>query len=528
MGSFNTSVSNNYPGILNADNLLLNKKDLNTLQTGINHLASIAGEQNNTGNIRSPKAFLEFLVWVFTLGHVNFNEIRHEAGKKMMANVTATNHFKDDNGDEIMQFYTINSEVNGSGLSEVIIEIKFDASSYDGIPRGHTAIIHQQPDGSSIRYEGNSFERKDNSSLLLIANKVFEYYQRDINNQTAIEINNLNKNGEDEVIYKEIADNILNRMSPQIECGHLLVIPYLNDEILPHLLNEKDGILKKINDIEYHGISEGTSKEEINDEINRVKITLSHILIDYLDNAKVDLSPVLISMLEDFSDLPYINDVKILEWCFNKSLKYMNDESKIKYACEMVNKIDCGREQPKIAGLLLSILSKDAYRNNESIHDFIWGEVIKNVDVFELSSQEKFNLIQVCFNNAKSLFKTIPASVLTNSIFLNDFFINNSNMFSLYFPQLLEQYKLCKSELDKIEVHIDDLEKNKTGIQNKSHYWQFFNQLSLDELTLRKCLMLTILKSNCDISMFIDEEQLNAFNYPENLRDTIQKYGWKK
>ncbi|WDB56209.1 hypothetical protein PS044_19240 [Escherichia albertii] len=214
MGSFNTSVSNNYPSILNADNLLLNKKDLNTLQTGINHLAGIAGGQNNTGNIRSPKAFLEFLVWVFTLGHVNFNEIRHEAGKKMMANVTATNHFKDDNGDEIMQFYTINSEGNGSGLSEVIIEIKFDASSYDGIPRGHTAIIHQQPDGSSIRYEGNSFERKDNSSLLLIANKVFEYYQRDINNQTAIEINNLNKNGEDEVIYKEIADNILNRISP--------------------------------------------------------------------------------------------------------------------------------------------------------------------------------------------------------------------------------------------------------------------------------------------------------------------------
>ncbi|EFD7794952.1 hypothetical protein FY858_18465, partial [Escherichia coli] len=119
-------------------------------------------------------------------------------------------------------------------------------------------------------------------------------------------------------------------------------------------------------------------------------------------------------------------------------------------------------------------------------------------------------------------------SVLTNGIFLNDFFINNSNMFSWYFPQLLEQYKLCKSKLDKIGIHIDDLEKNKTGIQNQSHYWQFFNQLSLDELTLRKCLMLTILKSNCDISMFIDEEQLKAFNYPENLRDTIQKYGWKK
>ncbi len=35
-------------------------------------------------------------------------------------------------------------------------------------------------------------------------------------------------------------------------------------------------------------------------------------------------------------------------------------------------------------------------------------------------------------------------------------------MFSWYFPQLLEQYQLCKSELDKIEIHIDDLEKNKT------------------------------------------------------------------
>lgn len=52
-------------------------------------------------------------------------------------------------------------------------------------------------------------------------------------------------------------------------------------------------------------------------------------------------------------------------------------------------------------------------------------------------------------------------------------------MFSWYFPQLLEQYKLCKSELDKIEIHIDDLEKNKTGIQNKSHYWQFLTSFHL-------------------------------------------------
>ncbi len=49
-----------------------------------------------------------------------------------------------------------------------------------------------------------------------------------------------------------------------------------------------------------------------NNEINDIKVNLSHILIDSLDDAKVNLTPVIDSILETFSKSPYINDVRIL------------------------------------------------------------------------------------------------------------------------------------------------------------------------------------------------------------------------
>ncbi|ENE2488383.1 DNA-binding protein, partial [Escherichia coli] len=48
-------------------------------------------------------------------------------------------------------------------------------------------------------------------------------------------------------------------------------------------------------------------------EINDIKVNLSHILIDSLDDAKVNLTPVIDSILEIFLKFPYINDVRILD-----------------------------------------------------------------------------------------------------------------------------------------------------------------------------------------------------------------------
>ncbi|MCV5934313.1 hypothetical protein OFO87_29775, partial [Escherichia coli] len=83
-----------------------------------------------------------------------------------------------------------------------------------------------------------------------------------------------------------------------------------------------------------------TNNKKSNDEINKIKIDLSHILIDSLDDAPVDLSPVIRSMLETFLKSPYMSDVKILEWCFNKRMQYFDDSAKIEHACSVINHIN--------------------------------------------------------------------------------------------------------------------------------------------------------------------------------------------
>lgn len=41
-------------------------------------------------------------------------------------------------------------------------------------------------------------------------------------------------------------------------------------------------------------------------------------------------------------------------------------------------------------------------------------------------------------------------------------------------------------------------------------------------------MMQTILKSEVNVSPFIDQQRLNTLNPPENLRIAIEKFGWKK
>ena len=51
----------------------------------MNDFARIAGGQDSRRNILSPRAFLEFLAKIFTLGYVDFSKRSNEAGRNMMA-----------------------------------------------------------------------------------------------------------------------------------------------------------------------------------------------------------------------------------------------------------------------------------------------------------------------------------------------------------------------------------------------------------------------------------------------------------
>ncbi len=86
-------------------------------------------------------------------------------------------------------------------------------------------------------------------------------------------------------------------------------MPHVCDDTIPYLLGE-GGILEEINDLKTLHDTRIASGTEGNDEINNIKINLSNILIDSLDDAKVNLEKVIDSMLKTFLKLPYINDVK--------------------------------------------------------------------------------------------------------------------------------------------------------------------------------------------------------------------------
>ncbi|HGU5777604.1 TPA: protein YjgL, partial [Escherichia coli] len=160
-----------------ADNFKQKSEVLNTWRVGMNNIARIAGGEDSRSNILSPGAFLEFLVKIFTLGYVDFSKRSNEAGRNMMAHIESSSYIKNNDGSEIMQFVMNNPEGERADSPKVIIEVSLSTITTMGTRQGHTAIIFPQPDGSTNRYEGKSFERKDESSLHLITNKVLACYQ---------------------------------------------------------------------------------------------------------------------------------------------------------------------------------------------------------------------------------------------------------------------------------------------------------------------------------------------------------------
>ncbi|GAB7584302.1 hypothetical protein OkiPb00104_18600 [Escherichia coli] len=264
----------------------------------------------------------------------------------------------------------------------------------------------------------------------------------------------------------DLLEKALNKSLLAIRNEHLLLMPHVCDESISYLLGE-NGILEEIDklyELNDHGID---NDKEGNNEINDIMINLSHILIDSLDDAKVNLTPVIHSMLVTFLELPYNNDVKILEWCFNKSMQYFDDSAKIEHACFVINHINFLCDQSKVAETLFFNLDKEPYKNSPELQELIWKKLVVYVNDFNLSNLEKTYLIQRIFNNVESLFNKVPVSILVNDIFLNDFFMKNTEMINWYFPRLLKSYEGEKNYFDNLKYDLNDEESNKEILKNQ-------------------------------------------------------------
>lgn len=533
-----------------ADNFKQKSEVLNTWRVGMNNFARNAEGQDNTRNILDPKTFLEFLVKIFTLGYVDFSKRSNEAGRNMMAHIESSSYIKNNDGSEIMKFVMNNPEGERADLSKVEIEITLSAFTTMGTRQGHTAIIFQQPDGSTNRYEGKSFERKDESSLHLITNKILACYQREANKEIARllnipqelnnsqDLNNLQVSCKDSVdsTITDLLEKPLNNALLAIRKEHLLLMPYVCNESISYLLGEK-GILKEIDDLNAVNNYLLNNKKATDNEINDIKVNLSHILIDSLDDAKVNLTPVIDSILETFLKSPYINDVRILDWCFNKRMQYFGDSEKIKYACSVINHIDFSRDQSKdfscdqskikIAETLFFNLDKEPYKNSRKLQELIWDKLVAYVNDFNLSNQEKSRLILRLFDDVKLLFDEVPVSILVNDIFLKGFFMKQPDFAKWYFYQLLKKYEGEQLYLNELGYVYGNEEKTNEIVKKHPGYVvEIFEEKMGNELKIRTRMMEILRDGKINICEYINKEQLEKLNPPEDLRIAIKKLGW--
>lgn len=533
-----------------ADNFKQKSEVLNTWRVEMNDFARIAGGQDSRRNILSPRAFLEFLAKIFTLGYVDFSKRSNEAGRNMMAHIESSSYIKNNDGSEIMNFVMNNPEGERADSSKVIIEISLSTTTTMGTRQGHTAIIFPQSDFLSFRYEGKSFERKDDSSLHLITNKVLACYQREANKEIARllnipqELNNphdLNysqvscKNSVDSTIT-DLLEKPLNNALLAIRKEHLLLMPYMCNESISYLLGEK-WTLKEIDALNALNNYLINNKKATDNEINDIKVNLSHILIDSLDDAKVNLTPVIGSILETFLKSPYINDVRMLDWCFNKSMQYFGDSEKIKYACSVINHIDFSRDQSKdfscdqskikIAETLFFNLDKEPYENSRKLQELIWDKLVAYVNDFNLSNQEKSRLILRLFDDVKLLFNEVPVSILVNDIFLKDFFMRQPDFAKWYFYQLLKKYEGEQLYLNELGYVYGNEEKTNEIVKKHPGYViKIFEEKMGNELKIRTRMMEILRDEQINIYEYINEKQLEKLNPQGNLRIAIEKFGW--
>ncbi len=326
--------------------------------------------------------------------------------------------------------------------------------------------------------------------------------------------------------YKDFFKDALATTLSTIKQEHLLIMPHVCNEIIPDLLGE-EGILEEIDNLSASDDA-FTNNKKSNDEINKIKIDLAHILIDSLDDAPVDLSPVIRSMLETFLKSPYMSDVKILGWCFNKSIEYFNAAAKIDYACDVIKNIKSGCDQSKRAEALFSLLDKEPYKNSCKLQGLIWDKLVAYVNDFNLSNQEKSRLILKLFDDVKLLFNEVPVSILVNDIFLKGFFMKQPDFAKWYFYQLLKCYEGEQLYLNELGYVYGDEEKTKEIVNKLPGYVvKIFEEKMVNELKIRTRMMEVLRDGKINIYNYINEKQLEKLNPPENLRAVIEKWGWK-
>ncbi|ELK1220912.1 hypothetical protein QJI02_003895, partial [Escherichia coli] len=325
----------------------------------------------------------------------------------------------------------------------------------------------------------------------------------------------------------DLLETTLNNALLAIRNEHLLLMPHVCNESISYLLSE-NGILEEIDKL-YELNDHGIDNDKVgNNEINEIKVNLSHILIDSLDDAKVNLTPVIDSILETFSKSPYINDVRILDWCFNKSMQYLGDSEKITHACSVMSHIDFDCNQSKIAEALFFNLNKEPYKNSPELQELIWEKLVVYVNDFNLSNQEKSRLILRLFDDVKLLFNEVPVSILVNDIFLKVFFMKQPDFAKWYFYQLLKDYEGEQLYLNELGYVYGNEEKTNEIVNKLPGYVvKIFEEKIDNELKIRTRMMETLRDGKINIYDYINEKQLEKLNPPQDLRSAIEKIGWK-
>ncbi|EIQ1123305.1 hypothetical protein LUO18_003870, partial [Escherichia coli] len=114
-------------------------------------------------------------------------------------------------------------------------------------------------------------------------------------------------------------------------------------------------------------------------------------------------------------------------------------------------------------------------------------------------------------------------------IFLKVFFMKQPDFAQRYFYQLLKKYEGEQLYLNELGYVFGDEEKTKEIVNKLPGYdVKIFEEKIDNELKIRTRMMKILQNGKINIYEYINKEQLEKLNPPENLRITIEKFGWKK
>ncbi len=167
------------------------------------------------------------------------------------------------------------------------------------------------------------------------------------------------------------------------------------------------------------------------------------------------------------------------------------------------------------------------YQNSRKLQELIWDKLVAYVNDFNLSNQEKSRLILRLFDDVKLLFNEVPVSILVNDIFLKDFFMKQPDFAKWYFYQLLKKYEGEQLYLNELGYVYGNEEKTNEIVNNNPGYVvEIFEEKMGNELKIRTRMMEILRDGKINIYEYINKEQLEKLNPPEDLRIAIKKLGW--